>query len=140
MLSVPAHTICSSTIVITSQRKLATSWWAKAFPNISLTYLKRYYKRKSCCLATIHMQYCFSSCFMLITPIHTSIISWLDDIVTQTVSTFRPIGQALGPLIETLSNSASAGFTVGQRFVEARIQREASPEYQLLNTAIEEAR
>ncbi|KAL6252202.1 hypothetical protein P5V15_015175 [Pogonomyrmex californicus] len=51
-----------------------------------------------------------------------------------------PIGQALGPLIETLSNSASAGFTVGQRFVEARIQREASPEYQLLNTAIEEAR
>lgn len=53
---------------------------------------------------------------------------------------FRPIGQALGPLIETLSNSASAGFTVGQRFVEARIQREASPEYQLLNTAIEEAR
>lgn len=53
---------------------------------------------------------------------------------------FRPVGQALGPLIETLSNSASAGFTVGQRFVEARIQREASPEYQLLNTAIEEAR
>ncbi|KMQ95448.1 hypothetical protein RF55_4339 [Lasius niger] len=51
-----------------------------------------------------------------------------------------PIGQALSPLIETLSSSASAGFTVGQRFVEARIQREASPEYQLLNTAIEEAR
>lgn len=53
---------------------------------------------------------------------------------------FRPIGQALSPLIETLSSNASAGFTVGQRFVEARIQREASPEYQLLNTAIEEAR
>ncbi|XP_070161105.1 uncharacterized protein [Polyergus mexicanus] len=51
-----------------------------------------------------------------------------------------PIGQALRPLIETLSSSASSGFTVGQRFVEARIQREASPEYQLLNTAIEEAR
>ncbi|EFN65714.1 UPF0326 protein FAM152B [Camponotus floridanus] len=51
-----------------------------------------------------------------------------------------PIGQALSPLIETLSSNASAGFTVGQRFVEARIQREASPEYQLLNTAIEEAR
>ncbi|XP_077272873.1 uncharacterized protein LOC143903278 isoform X1 [Temnothorax americanus] len=51
-----------------------------------------------------------------------------------------PIGQALAPLIETLSSNASAGFTVGQRFVEARIQREASPEYQLLNTAIEEAR
>ncbi|KAM0728517.1 Desumoylating isopeptidase 1 [Formica fusca] len=51
-----------------------------------------------------------------------------------------PIGQALSPLIETLSSSASSGFTVGQRFVEARIQREASPEYQLLNTAIEEAR
>ncbi|XP_070523765.1 uncharacterized protein [Cardiocondyla obscurior] len=51
-----------------------------------------------------------------------------------------PIGQALGPLIESLSSNASAGFTVGQRFVEARIQRETSPEYQLLNTAIEEAR
>ncbi|XP_072749137.1 uncharacterized protein [Anoplolepis gracilipes] len=51
-----------------------------------------------------------------------------------------PIGQALGPLIETLSSSTSAGVTVGQRFVEARIQREVSPEYQLLNTAIEEAR
>ncbi|KAK0173739.1 hypothetical protein PV328_006890 [Microctonus aethiopoides] len=51
-----------------------------------------------------------------------------------------PIGQALAPLIETLANSASAGFTVGQRFVEPRIQREVSPEYQLLNTAIEEAR
>ncbi|XP_029175995.1 uncharacterized protein LOC114944298 isoform X2 [Nylanderia fulva] len=50
-----------------------------------------------------------------------------------------PIGQALRPLIETLSSSSSAGFT-GQRFVEARIQRETSPEYQLLNTAIEEAR
>ncbi|KAG5305556.1 DESI1 isopeptidase, partial [Acromyrmex insinuator] len=51
-----------------------------------------------------------------------------------------PIGQALIPLIETLSSSSSAGFTVGQRFVEPRIQRETSPEYQLLNTAIEEAR
>ncbi|XP_011704375.1 PREDICTED: uncharacterized protein LOC105459800 isoform X3 [Wasmannia auropunctata] len=53
-----------------------------------------------------------------------------------------PIGQALGPLIETLSSSSSAGFTVGQRFVEplGSVQREASPEYQLLNTAIEEAR
>ncbi|XP_033213223.1 uncharacterized protein LOC117170534 isoform X2 [Belonocnema kinseyi] len=51
-----------------------------------------------------------------------------------------PVGQALGPLISALSNGASAGFTVGHRFVEARIQREESPEYQLLNTAIEEAR
>ncbi|XP_057323166.1 uncharacterized protein LOC130666320 isoform X2 [Microplitis mediator] len=51
-----------------------------------------------------------------------------------------PVGQALAPLIETLGNSASAGFTVGHRFVEPRIQREVSPEYQLLNTAIEEAR
>ncbi|XP_018056506.1 PREDICTED: uncharacterized protein LOC108692659 isoform X1 [Atta colombica] len=51
-----------------------------------------------------------------------------------------PIGQALIPLVETLSSSSSAGFTVGQRFVEPRIQRETSPEYQLLNTAIEEAR
>lgn len=54
--------------------------------------------------------------------------------------TLRPVGQALGPLIESLSSNANAGFTVGQRFVEARIDREASPEYQLLNTAIEEAR
>ncbi|XP_011641044.1 protein MNN4-like [Pogonomyrmex barbatus] len=43
------------------------------------------------------------------------------------------------------SNRASfgcsvTGFTVDQRFIEARIQREASPEYQLLNTVIEEAR
>lgn len=53
---------------------------------------------------------------------------------------FSPIGQALIPLVETLSSSSSAGFTVGQRFVEPRIQRETSPEYQLLNTAIEEAR
>lgn len=59
--------------------------------------------------------------------------------MTQLVSC-RPIGQALAPLIETLANSASAGFTVGHRFVEPRIQREVSPEYQLLNTAIEEAR
>ncbi|XP_034939352.1 uncharacterized protein [Chelonus insularis] len=51
-----------------------------------------------------------------------------------------PVGQALAPLIENLATSASAGFTVGQRFVEPRIQREASPEYQLLETAIEEAR
>lgn len=51
-----------------------------------------------------------------------------------------PVGQALRPLIETLSSNSSAGFTVGQRFVEPRIQREVSPEYQLLNTAIEEAR
>ncbi|XP_051158578.1 uncharacterized protein LOC127279949 isoform X3 [Leptopilina boulardi] len=51
-----------------------------------------------------------------------------------------PIGQTLGPLIGALSSGASAGFTVGQRFVEPRFQREPSPEYQLLNTAIEEAR
>lgn len=50
------------------------------------------------------------------------------------------MGQQLAPLINSLASGASAGFTVGQRFVEARIQREASPEYQLLNTAIEEAR
>ncbi|XP_066600195.1 uncharacterized protein [Prorops nasuta] len=51
-----------------------------------------------------------------------------------------PLGQTLRPIIESLSTSASAGFTVGQRFVEARVQREVSPEFQLLNTAIEEAR
>ncbi|XP_015125419.1 uncharacterized protein LOC107047110 isoform X3 [Diachasma alloeum] len=51
-----------------------------------------------------------------------------------------PVGQALAPLIESLASQSSAGFTVGQRFVEPRIQREASPEYQLLNSEIEEAR
>ncbi|XP_043280781.1 uncharacterized protein [Venturia canescens] len=51
-----------------------------------------------------------------------------------------PLGQQLSPLINSLTNGASAGFTVGQRFVEARIERETSPEYQLLNTEIEEAR
>ncbi|XP_023290129.1 uncharacterized protein LOC105694948 isoform X2 [Orussus abietinus] len=51
-----------------------------------------------------------------------------------------PVGQALLPLIDTLSNSANTGFTVGNRFVEARIHREASPEFQLLNDEIEEAR
>ncbi|KAF7989514.1 hypothetical protein HCN44_008188 [Aphidius gifuensis] len=50
------------------------------------------------------------------------------------------IGQALAPLIETLASHSSAGFTVGHRFVEPRIQRELSPDYQLLNTEIEEAR
>lgn len=52
----------------------------------------------------------------------------------------RPLGQALAPLIETLASNSSAGFTVGHRFVEPRIQREVSPDYQLLNTEIEEAR
>lgn len=57
---------------------------------------------------------------------------------------FRPVGQALYPLIEKLSNgngAATAGFTVGQRFVEARsIRREDSPEFASLNTEIEQAR
>ena len=43
------------------------------------------------------------------------------------------------PLIENLSKGATAGFT-GQRFVEARISREDSPEYQSLNSEIEQAR
>ncbi|XP_048507925.1 uncharacterized protein LOC105686408 isoform X4 [Athalia rosae] len=50
------------------------------------------------------------------------------------------IGQALRPLIDTLSNGASSGFSSGQRFVEPRIHREESPEFERLNSAIEEAR
>ncbi|KAK2581785.1 hypothetical protein KPH14_002263 [Odynerus spinipes] len=68
----------------------------------------------------------------------TGIPKYILDLPEEILQT--PIGQTLEPLIETLSSNANAGFTVGQRFVEARIQREASPEYQLLNTAIEEAR
>ncbi|XP_039306532.1 uncharacterized protein LOC105207465 isoform X2 [Solenopsis invicta] len=68
----------------------------------------------------------------------TGIPKYILDLPEEILQT--PLGQRLGSSIETLSSNASAGFTVGQRFVEARIQREASPEYQLLNTAIEEAR
>ncbi|XP_015190116.1 PREDICTED: uncharacterized protein LOC107073852 isoform X1 [Polistes dominula] len=68
----------------------------------------------------------------------TGIPKYILDLPEEILQT--PVGQALGPLIESLSSNANAGFTVGQRFVEARIDREASPEYQLLNTAIEEAR
>lgn len=50
------------------------------------------------------------------------------------------IGQQIAPLVEALSGSASAGFTVGQRFVEARFRREVSPDFRNLNIAIEEAR
>lgn len=51
-----------------------------------------------------------------------------------------PIGQAIGPLTQGLINSAITGYRTGHRLVDARIQREVSPEFQLLNTAIEEAR
>lgn len=53
-----------------------------------------------------------------------------------------PIGQGLRTLIETLSNSpsGSALFTVGSTFLGTRNQREVSPEFELLNEAIEEAR
>ncbi|XP_053976818.1 uncharacterized protein LOC128885490 isoform X2 [Hylaeus anthracinus] len=53
-----------------------------------------------------------------------------------------PIGQGLRTLIETLSSSPSGSklFTVGQAFLGTRNQREVSPEYELLNEAIEEAR
>ncbi|XP_076221171.1 uncharacterized protein LOC116433012 isoform X1 [Nomia melanderi] len=53
-----------------------------------------------------------------------------------------PIGQGLRTLIETLSNRASGSvlFTVGQTFLGTRNQREVSPEFELLNEAIEEAR
>ncbi|XP_078044365.1 uncharacterized protein LOC144473887 isoform X1 [Augochlora pura] len=53
-----------------------------------------------------------------------------------------PIGPGLKTLIETLSSSpsASALFTVGTTFLSTRNQREVSPEYELLNEAIEEAR
>ncbi|KAI4503512.1 hypothetical protein M0802_001734 [Mischocyttarus mexicanus] len=68
----------------------------------------------------------------------TGIPKYILDLPEEILQT--PFGQTLGPLIESLSSNANAGFTVGQRFVEARIDREASPEYQLLNTEIEEAR
>ncbi|XP_015608162.1 uncharacterized protein LOC107273969 isoform X2 [Cephus cinctus] len=80
---------------------------------------------------------CFSeevSCFL----VGQGIPKYILDVPEEILQT--PIGQALGPLIETLSNAASAGFTVGQRFVEARIRREVSPDYQLLNSEIEQAR
>lgn len=53
-----------------------------------------------------------------------------------------PLGQGLRTLIETLNNSpsGSALFTVGSTFLGARNQREVSPEFELLNEAIEEAR
>ncbi|XP_076243677.1 uncharacterized protein LOC143184944 isoform X2 [Calliopsis andreniformis] len=53
-----------------------------------------------------------------------------------------PIGQNLRGLIETLSNSGSgsARYTVAPTFLETRSRREVSPEFQLLNEAIEEAR
>ncbi|XP_076544446.1 uncharacterized protein LOC117604894 isoform X3 [Osmia lignaria lignaria] len=50
------------------------------------------------------------------------------------------IGQELSGLIEGLCSSASGSFIVGQTFLEPRNRREVSPEFQLLNEAIEEAR
>ncbi|OAD58468.1 Desumoylating isopeptidase 1 [Eufriesea mexicana] len=51
-----------------------------------------------------------------------------------------PIGQQVRELIESLCSNASKAFIVNQTFLEARNHREVSPEYQLLNEAIEEAR
>ncbi|XP_016772726.2 uncharacterized protein LOC409784 isoform X2 [Apis mellifera] len=51
-----------------------------------------------------------------------------------------PIGQQVGGLIEGLSNSSNKSYIVGQTFLESRNHREVSPEFQLLNEAIEEAR
>lgn len=51
------------------------------------------------------------------------------------------IGQELKSLIEGLCSSASGSLLVGrQTFLEPRNRREVSPEFQLLNEAIEEAR
>lgn len=51
------------------------------------------------------------------------------------------IGQELKSLIESLCSSASGSLLVGrQTFLEPRNRREVSPEFQLLNEAIEEAR
>lgn len=52
----------------------------------------------------------------------------------------RPLGQSLSPIIDALSRSARADFSDEDRFYEERIQRQDSPEYELLNLAIEEAR
>ncbi|XP_058797781.1 uncharacterized protein LOC131667999 isoform X1 [Phymastichus coffea] len=68
----------------------------------------------------------------------TGIPKYILDLPEEIIQT--PIGQALYPLIENLTKSATAGFTVGQRFVEPRIRREDSPEYQSLNSEIEQAR
>ncbi|XP_031788255.1 uncharacterized protein LOC100122591 isoform X3 [Nasonia vitripennis] len=68
----------------------------------------------------------------------TGIPKYILDLPEEILQT--PVGQALFPLIENLSKGATAGFTVGQRFVEARIHREDSPEYQSLNSEIEQAR
>ncbi|XP_071872218.1 uncharacterized protein isoform X4 [Bombus fervidus] len=51
-----------------------------------------------------------------------------------------PIGQQIGGLIEGLCSSASRAFIVDPTFLEPRNHREVSPEFQLLNEAIEEAR
>ncbi|KAK9301603.1 hypothetical protein QLX08_006044 [Tetragonisca angustula] len=51
-----------------------------------------------------------------------------------------PIGQQIGGLIDGLCSSASRAFIVDPTFLEPRNQREVSPEFQLLNEAIEEAR
>ncbi|XP_023314419.1 uncharacterized protein LOC106648391 isoform X1 [Trichogramma pretiosum] len=67
----------------------------------------------------------------------TGIPKYILDLPEEILQT--PVGQALFPLIENLSRSATAGLTVGNRFVEARINREDSPEFQSLNTEIEQA-
>ncbi|XP_043262011.1 uncharacterized protein LOC122402908 isoform X3 [Colletes gigas] len=53
-----------------------------------------------------------------------------------------PIGQGLKSLIGSLSSSSSGSvlFTVGQVFLGSINQREVSPEFELLNEAVEEAR
>ncbi|XP_043522704.1 uncharacterized protein LOC122535319 isoform X4 [Frieseomelitta varia] len=51
-----------------------------------------------------------------------------------------PIGQQIGGLIDGLCSSASRAFIVDPTFLEPRNHREVSPEFQLLNEAIEEAR
>ncbi|XP_076756690.1 uncharacterized protein LOC143426872 isoform X3 [Xylocopa sonorina] len=51
-----------------------------------------------------------------------------------------PIGEDIRGLIEGLSSTASEAFIDGQTFLGARNPREVSPEFELLNEAIEEAR
>ncbi|KAJ8683152.1 hypothetical protein QAD02_018944 [Eretmocerus hayati] len=67
----------------------------------------------------------------------TGIPKYILDLPEEILQT--PFGQTLRPIIERVSNGATAGFT-GQRFVEARINREDSPEFQSLNSEIEQAR
>lgn len=68
----------------------------------------------------------------------TGIPKYILDLPEEILQT--PIGQALVPLIEDLTKSAAVVLTSGRRFVNTIIDREDSPEFQSLNSQIEQAR